>query len=187
MMSPLPHIDSTWTLFLDRDGVINRRIIGGFVTRPEAFEFLPGALEALRLLSARFERIFVLTNQRGIEEGLFTMADLQRVHALMQQRIRAAGWRIDGIYTCPHAKAAQCHCRKPRPGLALQAQRDFPAIRFGRSLFAGDRDTDIEMGQRLGMGTVYIAPPTEAEPELVKRARWHFESLRAFAEGCRGS
>jgi len=149
-------IDNTWTLFLDRDGVINKLIDHGYVKSWEHFEFLPGALEAIRLLSNIFGKIIIVTNQRGIGRKLMTTEELDGIHSLMLKEIKNAGGRIDKIYYCPHLVEDDCDCRKPKTGMPLQAKKDFPGIDFSRSVIAGDSRNDMEMGQGLGMTTVFI-------------------------------
>lgn len=143
-------------IFLDRDGVINRkRPEGDYVKSWEEFEFLPGALEGIRLLAGAARRLIIVTNQRGIARGRMSEEDLARIHARMLEAIRAAGGRIDAVYYCPHEEGA-CECRKPRPGLFLQAQRDFPEIDLARSLVVGDAPSDLEAARRVGARAALI-------------------------------
>lgn len=150
-----------WTLFLDRDGVINERLPGDYVSRPEDFVFIKGALEAICALSAIFGRIIVVTNQQGIGKGKMTAADLEKVHAKMVSEIEAQGGRIDAVYFCGSLSADKDPRRKPGPGMALDAQRDFPEIDFQRSVMVGDSHADMEFGFHLGMVTVLV--DTKAE------------------------
>ena len=160
-------IGPDWTLFLDRDGVINRRIRGGYVCEWEEFEFLHGVLDALALLNSRFQRIFVVTNQQGIGKGLMTESDLAQIHDRMYESIRESGGRLDAIYYCPSLARQDDFRRKPGPGMALQAKNEFPEIAFTRSIMVGDTVSDMEFGRALGMKTVWIqnedgeAPPSE--------------------------
>lgn len=147
-----------WTLFLDRDGVINRRLIDEYVRNWSEFEFEPGVLEALAALAPRFRTIVIVTNQRGIARGLMTEADLARVHERMSSEIEQAGGRIDGIYHCPHDRHTGCACRKPGIGLAEQARRAHPHIDFTRSLMVGDSASDMEFADRAGMKKLFIGP-----------------------------
>ena len=162
-----------WTLFLDRDGVINNKI-DGYVTKPQEFDFLPGALMALRQLSDIFVRILIVTNQQGIGKGLMTHDDLHSVHSHMLRNIELAEGRIDNIYYCPHLAVEEPPCRKPNPGMALQAQQDYPEIDFLKSIIVGDAASDILFGNLLGMQTVRIAS-TEDE-----QANMTCSSLRDF-------
>ncbi|MCB0551629.1 MAG: HAD family hydrolase [Phaeodactylibacter sp.] len=159
----LPTIDRSWSLFLDRDGVINRRLPGDYVRDWEAFEWLPGALEAIAGLTQRAGRSFVVTNQQGIGKGLMTEQSLALIHALMQQEITVAGGRIDAVYHCPDLSSAFPNCRKPGPAMAMQAKRAFPDVDFRRSVMVGDSLSDMQFGQALGMYTVLVTGKTEEQ------------------------
>lgn len=145
-----------WTLFLDRDGVINKRKPGGYIENHAEFEFLPGVLDALAILNEKFAIIVVVTNQQGIAKGIMTDVELANLHAYMLDKIAIAGGRIDKVYYCPEAAYLKPECRKPNTGMGLQAQADFPEIDFSRAILVGDSDSDIEFGKRLGMKTVWI-------------------------------
>ncbi|MBL7795726.1 MAG: HAD family hydrolase [Saprospiraceae bacterium] len=170
------------SLFLDRDGVINRRTVGDYVRRPADFEFESGALEALRVLAGLFGRIVVVTNQAGVGKGLMSGADLAAVHRKMLHEVRRAGGRMDRVYHCPHRPDTGCYCRKPATGMALQARADFPDIRFEHAWIVGDSGSDMQFGLTLGMKTALIAGKSEeaqALAGLVVDGR--FESLLEFA------
>ena len=170
------------TLFLDRDGVINRRTPGEYVKHPD--EFIPeaGMPEALRLLAAYFDRIVVVTNQSGIGKGLMNEGDLARVHEKMLDMVQPAGGRIDRIYYCPHRPDAGCKCRKPATGMALQAKADFPDIDFSRAWIVGDSVADMALGLALGMKTVLITGKEEEAARLAEMdIDYRFPSLLAFA------
>lgn len=148
------------TVFLDRDGVVNRRLPGDYVRNQKAFEFLPDVQEALRLMTEAGLRLIIITNQRGIARGLMTEADLQAVHTLMLAELEKAGAHIAAIYHCPHDKD-ECQCRKPEPGMLLQAQSDFPEIEFSDSILIGDSLSDMQAGRRVGCHTLLIASDTD--------------------------
>lgn len=150
-------------LFLDRDGVINQRLLGDYVRKVSEFVFLEGALEALVGLARKFDYLFVVTNQQGIAKGRMTEADLQRVHEHMITKIEAAGGRLDGVYYCPYHERDQPACRKPNTGMGHQAQADFPAVSFERSLMVGDSVSDLVFGQRLGMQTVLLTTKVDLD------------------------
>lgn len=154
-------VDSNWTLFLDRDGVINERLPGDYVSDWEQFQFYPGNLEALAFLASIFSRIIVVTNQQGIGKGLMREDQLNSIHAQMKLQITDAGGRIDGIYACPDLKSKPNNCRKPAPAMAWQAQQDFPEIDFQKSIMVGDSLSDIAFGNILGMQTVLITSKTD--------------------------
>lgn len=153
---PVLDPDLSWTLFLDRDDVINKGKHGDYIRTPEEFEFLPGVVETLSSLRSQFGRIVVVTNQQGIGKGLMTTADLNVIHMKMQAELKTHGVTIDGIYHCPELTMDMPIGRKPMPGMALQAWYDYPEICFSRSVMVGDSDSDIHFGHRLGMYTVKI-------------------------------
>lgn len=163
------------TLFLDRDGVINRRLENDYVKTWQEFSFLPGVLQAMPLLASKYSTIVVVTNQQGIGKGLMTEADLKSIHHQMLQAIEAGAGRVDGVFFCPHLAKQQCNCRKPQPGMAIQAQSLFPHIDFQRSVMVGDSSTDIEFGRKLGMTTVLIGGKHRG------KADWLMESLLEFS------
>lgn len=141
-----------WCLFLDRDGVINRRIVGSYVTRWGDFEFLPGALEALARLAEIAPWLVVVTNQQGVGKGVMSTEALEDVHHRMLVDIRAAGGRVDAVLACPHPAASHCRCRKPRTGLAESWLAGRPAVDRARSVVVGDSASDLEMGRTLTSG-----------------------------------
>jgi histidinol-phosphate phosphatase family domain/HAD-superfamily hydrolase, subfamily IIIA len=149
-------IDSTWTLFLDRDGVINKRIEGDYIRSWEQFVFLPGAEEAFRIFSVIFGPIIVVSNQQGIGKGLMTENDVQNIHEEMILEIQKRNGRIDKTYYSPFLDSEKSIHRKPNVGMALKARRDFPEIRFKKSIMAGDSISDMIFGKRLKMKTVFL-------------------------------
>jgi D-glycero-D-manno-heptose 1,7-bisphosphate phosphatase len=143
-------------VFLDRDGVINRKMPEGqYVTGWQHFELLPGVPEAIAKLNQAGMRVLVVTNQRGIALGLYTADDVRAIHARLQQELSKAGARIDSFYYCPHDKA-QCDCRKPKTGMFEQARQDYPDIHASNSIVIGDSLSDIEFGRNVGMKTIFI-------------------------------
>jgi D-glycero-D-manno-heptose 1,7-bisphosphate phosphatase len=157
MNSDLLKIDKTWSLFLDRDGVINKRIVGGYVRSWDEFEFLPGVLDALKILSGIFERILVVSNQQGIGKKLMTDEEVEAIHVRMSEEIIKARGTIDKIYYCPLLEADRSIMRKPNIGMALKARKDFPEINFKRSVMVGDSISDMIFGRRLKMKTVLLS------------------------------
>ena len=141
------------TIFLDRDGVINRKRDDDYVKHWGEFEFLPGVKEALQILTEQNYRLIVVTNQRGIARGWMSEADVQAVHARMLAEVAPA--QIAAIYCCPHDKD-QCDCRKPKIGMFLQAQQAFPEIDFAHSVLIGDSLSDMEAGANLGCRNILI-------------------------------
>ena len=151
----LKQINNTWTLFLDRDGVINKQIIGGYVSTPEECEFLPGVLDSLVFFSSIFKRIIVITNQQGVGIGIMTEADLTIVHNHMIEVINKVGSNLDAIYYCTDRAETLDNCRKPSPFMAQKAIFDFPDIDLAKSIMVGDSLCDIEFGNNTGMKTLF--------------------------------
>lgn len=137
-------------VILDRDGVLNRRPPQAqYVRNREEFEWLPGALDALRLLKQAGYRVIVVSNQAGIARGALTEADLEMIHQGMREEAAAAGGEIAAIYHCPHDWQAGCECRKPLPGMLYQAQHDLN-FDLSRTTFVGDDERDREAAERAG-------------------------------------
>jgi len=145
-------------VFLDRDGVINRRLPNGaFVTTWAEFDFLPGAVQAIRLLNGQKIPLIVVTNQRGISLGLYSESDLQQLHERMRQELAKLGATVDGIYYCPHSYD-ECNCRKPKTGMFEQALMRFQGIDPGDVLVVGDSRSDMKAAQRMNFGKVLVGP-----------------------------
>lgn len=154
-MQDLSRIDRRWTLFLDRDGVINREKKDSYVFHYGEFEFYDRVKDALRIFDAIFGRIVVVTNQRGVGKGLMTAEDLQIIHDKMIAEIVLAGGRIDRIYYSDSLRDDHPD-RKPNPGMAHTARTDFPEIDFRRAVMVGNNLSDMEFGRNAGMYTVFI-------------------------------
>jgi len=148
--------DKNWTLFLDRDGVINERLPGEYVKHWDQFVFTKRALESIAYFSTVFGQIVVVTNQQGVGKGLMTQTDLDSIHNKLQSAVTKGNGRLDQIYACTSLKSANDINRKPNPGMAYQAQADFEEINFEKSIMVGDSISDIELGKRLGMKTVLV-------------------------------
>ncbi len=173
--------EERWTLFLDRDGVINRRKPDDYVKRWEEFEFLPGVPEAIASLGTRFARIIVVTNQQGIGKGLMTHADADLIHDRMRSAVARAGGEIHGVYVAPHLSHEDPGLRKPALGMAHAAARDFPDIAFARALMVGDSATDLAFGRAAGMRTILIGTLSELPIEEQQLADAAFDSLASLA------
>jgi len=153
------------TVFLDRDGVLNQKMPeGSYVTRWEEFHPLPGVEQAIGQLNRAGVRVIVVSNQRGVSLGLYSVADINAIHTGFQQLLQETGAHVDAFYFCPHAKRS-CTCRKPLAGLFDQARAEFPDITAETSAMVGDSLSDIEFGSRLGMKTIFIdGDPTHQKP-----------------------
>jgi len=185
MSLPTSLIDQSWTLFLDRDGVINRHRPNDYVKCIAEFEFLPSVPEAMARLAGIFGRIIVVTNQQGIGKGLYTAAELETIHAHMLRDIEGAGGRIDRIYFCPQLEMDRSPMRKPGIGMALKAREDFPEICFAKSIMVGDSAQDIEFGHRAGMYAVLIRADLD-DPASRLPVDATYPSLAALADSLVG-
>lgn len=180
-------IDSTWSCFLDRDGVINRKLPGDYVKSWDEFDFLQGVPEAISTLSGIFGKIFIATNQQGIGKGLMTERDLDVLHNTMLEEIRYAGGKVHKIYYSPYKAEEKSVFRKPGIGMARKAKIDFPEIDFARSIMVGDSLSDMQFGKGAGMYTVFITPGNELSEELKPWVDFQFPSLSSFVAELTGS
>ncbi len=154
-MLDLSRVDNTWTLFLDRDGVLNVEKEASYVFDYSEFVFLPGVKDSLKQLSELFDAIILVTNQRGIGKGLMTDEDLALIHEQMLNEIKQSGGRIDSIYYCSSLDDNH-EDRKPNPGMAFRAQKRFPSIEMGKSIMVGNNLSDMSFGKNAGMYTVHV-------------------------------
>jgi D-glycero-D-manno-heptose 1,7-bisphosphate phosphatase len=175
--------DTDWCLFLDRDGVLNRQVVGDYVRSWAQFEWLPGALSALVRLSDWAPHVVVVTNQQGVGKGLMDESDLEDIHVRMRQQVVGAGGRLDAVLACPHRERDRCRCRKPRAGLGTAWLQDRPWIDPEKCVVVGDSWRDIAMGRVLtsGRGRCVWIGPRDAEPP-VPTPDAGFESLSAFVD-----
>ncbi len=137
-------------VFLDRDGVINEKPApGAYIRSYDEFQFLPNIVDWIRMFNALGFLVIVITNQRGIAQGLMTEADLGSIHEKMLRDLAERGARIDDVFYCPHALDS-CDCRKPKPGLVHSA-RDNRWIDQEHTLFMGDSDCDARLASACGL------------------------------------
>lgn len=155
-------------IFLDRDGVINENRLD-YVRSWDQFHFLPGALDALDLLTRSGFRIFVVTNQAGINRGLISAGALAEIHRNMRNAATRAGARIEAIRYCPHRPEEHCACRKPRPGMLLELAQAYHLSLDG-AYMVGDAVSDVAAGRSAGCRTMMVRTGRGAEqlaaPEL---------------------
>jgi D-sedoheptulose 7-phosphate isomerase len=150
-------VDSTGlrpAVFLDRDGVINRNHVE-YVRSWDEFSFLPQSVDALRLLALAPADVVVVTNQSAINRGLVPLPVAQEINQRMVEEVRRAGGRIDDVRMCPHRPEEGCDCRKPKPGLFLQAARSL-SIDLTRSYMIGDSFDDVAAGQAAGCHSLLV-------------------------------
>jgi len=143
-------------LFLDRDGVINKRKVDNYITKWEDFEFLPGVLDAITLFTKHFDRIIIVTNQQGIGKEIMTIDELEIIHSMLLETVLKHKGKIDAIYYCPMLRHEKNNCRKPNINMALLAQKQFPEINFTESIMIGDTKPDMEFGKNAGMFRVLL-------------------------------
>ncbi|WP_321329320.1 D-glycero-beta-D-manno-heptose 1,7-bisphosphate 7-phosphatase [uncultured Ilyobacter sp.] len=147
-------------VFLDRDGNIN--IEKDYLYKVEDFEFEPGALEAIKIFKELGYLVVVVTNQSGVARGYYTEEDVQNLHSFLQKKSLEAGGGVDAFYYCPHHPEKgigvynkKCDCRKPGPGMFLEAKQDLD-IDFNKSLVVGDKLSDVNAGENLGMRGILV-------------------------------
>ena len=159
------------TAFLDRDGVINRKAPDGeYIESWAQFEFLHGAVEAIRSLHAAGIRIVIVTNQRGIAQGRMTQAAVDEIHVRMNESLFGADREGATVLVCPH-EIGSCNCRKPELGLFRQAKARFPGIDARSSVVVGDSAVDVLFGNRLGCRTYLVADKRQAAVILNSHSR----------------
>lgn len=155
-------LNKEWSLFLDRDGVINHRLMDDYVKSCSDFTFRDKDASPLAKLTSYFGKTFVVTNQQGVGKGQMSKEDLEEIHAYLLQEVERFGGHIDKIYYCTELKETNSLYRKPNIGMGLQAKKDFPSIHFKKSLMVGDTFTDMLFGKRLNMKTVLIGDDKNA-------------------------
>ncbi|HVM87992.1 MAG TPA: HAD-IIIA family hydrolase [Puia sp.] len=180
-MLDLKKIDKSWTLFLDRDGVINHEKEQDYIYNYTEFVFYEGAREALKIFAEIFPLIIIVTNQRGIGKGLMTENDLYNIHRKMLGDIQNNGGRIDKIYFNTSLNNDDPH-RKPQTGMALLAKKDYPQIDFSRSIMVGNNISDMLFGKNTGMHTVFLKTTSPAQELPHFAIDLAFNSLIDFAK-----
>ena len=176
-------------IFMDRDGTIVEDV--GYMNSPDQIRFIPGSIEAIKMLYQAGYKVVVITNQAGVARGLVTEDMLQTIDKTMHKWILNGGAHLDGIYYCPHHPEhgvypykQTCECRKPHPGLIKRAKRDLE-IDLTQSFMIGDKATDVEAGKRVGIKTVFVLSghgneeksritekPDHVSPNLLDAVKW---------------
>ena len=172
-------------LFLDRDGVLNRRIVDGYVTEPSDFEPIDLALDAAAAAQRVGAALVVVTNQGAVGKYRATESDIMVIHALLLAALRKHGILLDGIYTCPHHPQSpdptqrDCECRKPKPGLILAAARDLNLDLPG-SILIGDQPTDVAAARAAGIAedrALLIGGTAQMDPAQFVQNAWDTSAL----------
>lgn len=170
-----------WCLFLDRDGVINRQIGGDYVRNWTQFEWLPEAVQALRVLRDWAPHIVIVTNQQGVGKGLMGGDDVEAIHQHIQQDLAVTGVVIDDFQVCPHLQSLECACRKPRPGLVLEWLERHPGCEGALSVMVGDSPGDLGLARNVSAVTGGCASIRIGGDELNGTGDAAFGSLWEFA------
>ena len=170
-----------WCLFLDRDGVVNRQIVGDYVRSWQQFQWLPNVVPALNRLMEWAPHIVVVTNQQGIGKGLMSVEDADEIHRKLKSELAAEGVTIDAVQMCPHLESANCDCRKPNPGLALEWLRQNPDNQSSLSIVAGDSGSDLELARKIATTTGGCASIRIGSADPAGFADASFYSLWDFA------
>jgi len=176
------NFDKSWSLFLDRDGVINHRLPDDYVKNTEEFKFLPHVVDALKIFDQVFGTIVVVTNQQGIGKKAMTENQLEIIHEYLLKQIKENKGRIDKIYYCPDLKNSGSFYRKPNIGMGLKARKEFNNIKFKKSVMVGDSISDMIFGKKLGMRTVFISDNNNSAIKHHELIDFTFASLFDFAK-----
>ena len=172
------NIDDSWTLFLDRDGVINERLIDDYVKNIHELKIIKGVPEAIAIFNGIFKRVLVVTNQQGIGRGMMTEEDLSLVHGYISNLLAEYGGEIEHYYFAPQLAKEKSNYRKPCTGMGLKAKEDYPDIDFNKCLMIGDSESDIEFGMNLGMKTIML----KNGGNLLTKADYIFQNLHSVAK-----
>jgi D-glycero-D-manno-heptose 1,7-bisphosphate phosphatase len=176
----LHKIDNSWTLFLDRDGVINHEKHLDYIHTWDEFVFYDGVQEAIAVFAKTFRHIIVVTNQKGVGKGVTKLEDLNLIHKNMIAAIEEKGGSIDAVYFCPDLDSDSPN-RKPNPGMGLQAVQHFPDIDLHKAIMVGNTLSDMQFGRNLGVQTIFL-PTTRPEVDLNdERIDAVYVSLLSFA------
>jgi D-glycero-D-manno-heptose 1,7-bisphosphate phosphatase len=155
-------IDNSWTLFLDRDGVLNHEISGDYVRNIDQLIIYENMQATIAKCHAIFGKIIIVTNQRCVGKGIIDEGELNEIHAYLLQQINTENKGVCKVYFAPNLNDDAPY-RKPQIGMALQAQRDYPAIDFTKSVMVGNSPSDIAFGKHAGMKTVFVTTTKTAE------------------------
>jgi D-glycero-alpha-D-manno-heptose 1-phosphate guanylyltransferase len=184
LLSPpldLKAIDKSWTLFIDRDGVINHEKKDEYIRNWGEFRFYEGVENALKTFDKKFGHVIIISNQRGVGRQLMTEDDLLTIHGNMQAAIVKAGGRIDKIYYCTSTDSKHT-CRKPNPGMAFLAKKDDQSIDLSRAIMVGNKPSDMLFGRYAGIYTVFVKTTNPGQPFPHPDIDLAFASLGDFAK-----
>jgi D-glycero-D-manno-heptose 1,7-bisphosphate phosphatase len=169
-------------IFLDRDGVINVEHPQGYVCTIADWQLTPRVSEGLQLLQEQGFTLAVITNQSGIAYGLYTTADMRKVHEHMLTELEKKGVTIAAIAFCPHDRDSTCDCRKPQPGMAKHIEEQVGAIDYPNSWMIGDKIADQQFGHNIGTKTVLIKSSFWTPKDLTNEPTLIADSLYEAAQ-----
>lgn len=171
-------------LFLDRDGIIN--VDKGYIHKSDDVEFVDGIFDLCRMAKERGYHIFVVTNQAGIDRGLYTHKHVDVLHDWMREQFRAQGVEFTDMYFCPHHPefTGKCPCRKPEPGMLLKAVEAY-GIDTSASVMMGDKVGDVQAGKNAGVALCILIAGQYAD-EKPAEADYMFNSVREAYEYLKG-
>ncbi len=169
------------TLFIDRDGVINIEKKEDYIYTWDEFVFYPKVLEAFKIFTQYFERIIVITNQRGVGRGKMTEVNLQIIHANMIKTIGENGGKIDDIFYCIDVDNASPN-RKPNAGMAHQAKAKYPVIDFSKTFMIGNKMSDMLFARNAGIQSIFVATTNPETPFPHPNIDYRFNDVFEFAK-----
>lgn len=181
----MPLFDNTWTLFLDRDGVINIEKQADYINHWDEFVFYQNAEKSVANLSQLFLHTIIVTNQKGVGKGITPLDELTRIHKNMTAAVQKEGGDIHAIYFCADLDATSTH-RKPNAGMAFDARNNFPGIDFSKSIMVGNNGSDMKFGRNVGMTTILLTTTVLLETVDASLYDYHFadlETAAAFLQG----
>jgi D-glycero-D-manno-heptose 1,7-bisphosphate phosphatase len=165
-------------IFLDRDGVIieNRE---NYIRTWDDVEIFEQALKALVRIASSPYKIVIVTNQSAVGRGIISLQTAQEINQRLLDIIQKAGGRVDGIFICPHSPQDDCNCRKPRPGLILDAAHAL-SLELSRSILIGDALSDIQAGQNAGVGQTALVRTGRGSEQALKIAQTHLQPFPIY-------
>ncbi len=149
------HIDQRWTLFLDRDGVINIEKASGYIENISELVLYDGVINTISVLSKMFKYIFIVTNQKGVAKGLYTTKEVDEIHNYICSEVEKSSGHIEKCYYSIDMEN-NAPMRKPNTGMALLAKEEYPDIDFDKSIMVGNNISDMLFGKQLNMKTILV-------------------------------
>jgi D-glycero-D-manno-heptose 1,7-bisphosphate phosphatase len=165
-------------VFLDRDGVINKEV--GYLHKVEDFEFIEGVFDACQYFQSLGYQVIIVTNQSGIERGYYTEEDFQIVTDWMLKQFKHNGIEVLDVFYCPHGPESDCSCRKPKPGMFIQADGKHH-IDMSNSWMIGDKEADIQAANSAGISNTILVKSGHEINEESSKAKFILDSIKQVA------